>query len=130
MMNSCTCGSGIAFSRCCEPFLSEKMPAASPEKLMRSRYSAFALGGYGDYLLKTWFAPMAKGLTAAELSEKSLQWLSLEVLGSGVDNNQGWVEFKAIYLDKDGRHVLHEKSVFTCIDNCWLYIGGEIAAAK
>ena len=30
---------------------------------MRSRYSAYSLGGYGNYLLKTWFAPMAKDLS-------------------------------------------------------------------
>ncbi len=96
---------------------------------MRSRFSAYALGGYGDYLLKTWFAPMAKGLTAEELSEQGLQWVSLEVLGSGVTDKQGWVEFKATYREEGKTHVLHEKSVFTLSGDHWLYIGGEIAPA-
>lgn len=96
---------------------------------MRSRFSAYALGGYGSYLLKTWFAPMAKGLTVEELSVQSLQWVSLEVLGSGATDNQGWVEFKATYREADQQHVLHEKSVFTLSGDCWLYIGGEITPA-
>jgi len=96
---------------------------------MRSRFSAYALGGYGDYLLKTWFAPMAKGLTAEELSKQGLQWVSLEVLGSGVTDKQGWVEFKATYREEGKIHVLHEKSVFTLSGDSWLYIGGEIAPA-
>ena len=128
-MNNCICGSGKAFIGCCEPLLSEKMLAKSPEQLMRSRFSAYALGGYGDYLLKTWFAPMAKGLTAKELSEQGLQWMSLEVLGSGVTDKQGWVEFKATYREERKTHMLHEKSVFALSDDRWLYIGGEIASA-
>jgi len=96
---------------------------------MRSRFSAYALGGHGEYLLKTWFAPMAKGLTIEELSSQDLQWKSLEVLGSGVKDGQGWVEFKATYTDEGRNKVLHEKSVFTLNGASWFYIGGEIKSA-
>ena len=130
MLNNCICGSGKAFSECCEPLLSGKIRAKTPEQLMRSRYSAYALGGYGDYLLKTWFAPMAKGLTAQALSEKAQQWVSLEVVGSGVTDQQGWVEFKATYLEDSKQRVMHEKSVFTLSGYCWLYIGGEITTDR
>tara|TARA_B110000285_G_scaffold125577_1_gene141611 strand:- start:583 stop:975 length:393 start_codon:yes stop_codon:yes gene_type:complete len=130
MLNNCICGSGKAFSQCCEPLLSGKIRAKTPEQLMRSRYSAYALGGYGDYLLKTWFAPMAKGLTAQALSEKAQQWVSLEVVGSGVTDQQGWVEFKATYLEDSKQRVMHEKSVFTLSGDCWLYIGGEITTDR
>ena len=130
MLNNCICGSGKAFSQCCEPLLSRKIRAKTPEQLMRSRYSAYALGGYGDYLLKTWFAPMAKGLTAQALSEKAQQWVSLEVVGSGVTDQQGWVEFKATYLEDSKQRVMHEKSVFTLSGDCWLYIGGEITTDR
>ena len=130
MLNNCICGSGKAFSQCCEPLLSGKIRAKTPEQLMRSRYSAYALGGYGDYLLKTWFAPMAKGLTAQALSEKAQQWVPLEVVGSGVTDQQGWVEFKVTYLEDSKQRVMHEKSVFTLSGDCWLYIGGEITTDR
>ena len=83
MNNQCICGKNIPFLQCCEPYLTGKAVASMPEELMRSRYSAYALGGYGEYLLKTWFPPMASGLTAIELSKHIQEWLSLEVLGSG-----------------------------------------------
>ena len=123
----CICGSQQWFSRCCEPFLKGAKPAPTPEKLVRSRYSAYALGGHGEYLLKTWFAPMAKGLSAEDLSQLHQQWLGLVVLGSGVSGNDGWVEFKASYRDNNDVVEMHEKSVFTRLANSWFYIGGEVA---
>ncbi|RZO19808.1 MAG: zinc chelation protein SecC [SAR92 clade bacterium] len=100
--------------------------ANTPEQLMRSRYSAYALGGFGEYLLKTWFPPMAKNLRVSELSEKTQQWIKLDVLGSGHTGTEGWVEFKAIYQTNSGKSIMHEKSVFTRIEHQWFYIGGEI----
>ncbi len=126
----CICGSQQWFSRCCEPFLKGTEIASTPEKLMRSRYSAYALGGHGEYLLQTWFAPMAKGLSANDLSQLDHQWLGLIVLGSGVSGNEGWVEFKATYQDNNDVVEMHEKSVFTKVANRWFYIGGEVARIK
>ena len=48
----CPCGSGKPFSFCCEPALAGRKPAATAEALMRSRYTAFALGAV-DYLINT-----------------------------------------------------------------------------
>ena len=97
MINSCICCSKRAFSNCCEPYLKGSAMANTPEQLMRSRYSAYALGGFGEYLLKTWFPPMSKNLRVSELSEKTQQWIKLDVLGSGHTGTEGWVEFKATY---------------------------------
>ena len=49
---TCPCGSRRVYEECCEPF---HLGAAAPtaEALMRSRYSAFALG-LAPYLLRTW----------------------------------------------------------------------------
>ncbi|MDB3966362.1 YchJ family metal-binding protein [Porticoccaceae bacterium] len=128
MMNQyCVCGSQQRFSKCCEPLLKEVQPAITPEQLMRSRYSAYSLGGYGEYMLKTWFAPMASDLSAEELSKSDTEWLSLTVLGSGTSGNSGWVEFKAVYRDNQRSVEMHEKSVFTLQGNRWFYIGGEVS---
>jgi SEC-C motif-containing protein len=126
MNESCFCGNQLWFSQCCKPYLEAKVSPDTPEKLMRSRYSAYALGGYGEYLLKTWFPPMAKNLSVSELSEKTQQWINLDVLGSGQKDNEGWVEFKATYQEEKVKSILHEKSVFTRIGAQWFYIGGEI----
>lgn len=126
MVNSCICGNNIAFSSCCEPYLKGSAIPSEPEQLMRSRYSAYALGGFGEYLLKTWFPPMAKNLRVSELSKKTQHWIKLDVLGSGNTDTEGWVEFKATYQTNSGKSVMHEKSVFTRIEQQWFYIGGEI----
>lgn len=126
MKNQCICGKNIPFLQCCEPYLAGKAVASMPEELMRSRYSAYALGGYGEYLLKTWFPPMASGLTANELSKHTQEWLSLEVLGSGAKGAKGWVEFKATYQLNNVTSVMHERSIFSLIGGRWLYVGGEI----
>ncbi|MBT7258406.1 YchJ family metal-binding protein [Porticoccaceae bacterium] len=127
MNRDCVCGSRQQFSECCEPLLNEVQPAKTPEQLMRSRYSAYSLGGYGSYLLKTWFAPMAKDLSIEELSRSDTEWLGLKILDSGISGNSGWVEFKAVYRDNQRRVEMHEKSVFTLQGNRWLYVGGEVS---
>ncbi|MCU1437526.1 MAG: motif domain protein, partial [Naasia sp.] len=48
----CPCGSGQPYAECCEP-LHLGAAAATAEALMRSRYSAFALG-LPDYVRSTW----------------------------------------------------------------------------
>ena len=47
----CPCQSGLRYKRCCRP-LHQGAPAPSPEALMRSRYSAYALG-LVDYIIDT-----------------------------------------------------------------------------
>mgnify|MGYP002713162114 CR=1 FL=1 len=127
MFGPCSCGSGIAAEHCCDPYLLNGQLPETPEQLMRSRYSAYARGGFGDYLLRTWFPATAQGLTAAQLSRKECDWLRLEVLTHTQQGNQGTVEFKAYYRDSRGESkILHEKSVFQRIGKRWFYVGGEV----
>lgn len=94
---------------------------------MRSRFCAYYLGGFGDYLLATWFPATAKGLTALELSKKDHDWQSLELLHKSQKGHEGVVEFKAYFLQDQQRKVLHERSIFSRIDGRWLYVGGEVS---
>ena len=129
MRKSCRCGSRESFSDCCKPLLDGRHSSVTPEQLVRSRYTAYALGGYGDYLLQTWFPATAKGLTAADLSVVTRNWTALKIFASGVDGNTGWVDFRATHQSASGPSILHEKSVFTCAAGIWLYIGGEILSS-
>ena len=49
----CPCGTGLPYDECCGPLHAGATPAATAEQLMRSRYSAFAVGD-AAYLLATW----------------------------------------------------------------------------
>lgn len=48
MSNACVCGHKTIFMACCGRFLRGGRRAKTPERPMRARYAAHALGGYGD----------------------------------------------------------------------------------
>lgn len=126
---TCPCGSNKSFEKCCGRFLDGDQHAKTPEQLMRSRYTAYALGGYGEYLLQTWFPATSAGVDATSLSIRSLDWCGLEILDKSQQGDNGMVEFKAYYhpakADDDG--VMHEKSTFVRTNGRWFYVGGEVS---
>jgi SEC-C motif-containing protein len=128
MNKHCICGSQKLITHCCERFLSGRERAKTPEQLMRSRYSAYALGGYGQYLLDTWLPATSSGLLAEQLSTRENQWVALTVLSKSQKADSAMVEFEAFYRDSSGvPQRLHEKSVFTRQRGRWIYVGGEIS---
>lgn len=96
---------------------------------MRSRYSAYALGGYGQYLLDTWFPATARGLDVVSLNQRSTQWCGLEVLARSQRGDEGVVEFKARYTDDEGEseQCMHEISEFRRVAGRWFYVGGQVS---
>lgn len=123
--------SGKPFEKCCGRFLSGSANATTPKQLMRSRYTAYALGNYGDYLLATWLPEKRIGLTAESLSEKSLDWVKLEILDSYQKGDAGTVEFKAYYKTETGElNILHEKSRFQRKERRWYYVEGDVKTEK
>ena len=127
MTEYCFCDSKKPFKQCCERFINGSDVAKTPKQLMHSRYTAYALGDHGEYLLKTWAPESRKGLTAISLSEKTHEWVKLEILDSSQKGNEGIVEFKAYYKAEDSSlNVLHEKSRFKRIDRRWYYVDGEV----
>jgi SEC-C motif-containing protein len=121
---ACPCGSGRAYEECCEPF---HLGAAAPtaEALMRSRYSAFALG-LAPYLLRTWHPstrpaslPLDDGTTWRRLQ-------IVDVVRGGADDDEGVVEFRAAYRSADGAGLLHERSRFARVDGRWMYVDGDV----
>ncbi len=123
----CPCCSGKPFSRCCAPYLKGTEKPRTVEKLMRSRYSAYALSGYGDYLYATWHPQTRVGISPEALSAPSVSWQSLDIRETQVQGNFGYVEFMARYLAEDGQlkdH--HERSRFVRMKGQWLYLDGDV----
>lgn len=120
----CPCRRGDIFGECCGPLLAGR-PAPTAEALMRSRFTAFAVGDTG-YLLRTWHVDTRP----AELEpDPARRWLFVEILhtsGGGPFDESGTVEFTAHYRDPDGRGRLHEISRFLRVDGCWQYVDGEV----
>ncbi len=90
---------------------------------MRSRYTAFALGGHGDYLLESWHVSARQGLSAASLAARSTRWTGLKILKFEQQADRGMVEFAASFSDKDGsEQVHHEESLFVRENGKWFYL--------
>lgn len=118
----CSCGSALAFSACCLPYLDGKSEAATPELLMRSRYTAFMRGDF-EYLKKTWHPETLPELGADEPSN----WAGLEIIETAIDDEgeHGEVEFIAKLIVGERLEILHEVSDFEKIDGRWVYHSGE-----
>lgn len=124
MTNPCPCGSGRVYDACCGP-LHEGAEARTAEALMRSRFSAFALG-LAEYLLASWHPSTRPA--SLELDDGTV-WRRLQIVDTvagGPDDAQGVVEFRASYRDADGAGVLHERSRFTRVDGRWAYVDGDV----
>ncbi|MHA6782751.1 YchJ family protein [Pseudonocardia saturnea] len=116
-MAPCPCGLPGTYDDCCGRF-HRGASAPTAERLMRSRFSAFAVGD-AAYLRVTWdptTRPRRVGLDPAT------RWTHLEVLahtGGGLLESTGTVEFRAHH---DGG-VVAELSRFRRVDGRWVYVG-------
>ncbi|MFN8017993.1 MAG: YchJ family metal-binding protein [Acidimicrobiales bacterium] len=119
----CPCGRGRAFGACCGRLLAGDAQAGTPEDLMRSRYSAFAVGD-AAYLLRTW-APETR--PSRVRIDPAMRWTGLEVLAAdgGLLDAEGTVEFVATYVRPDGPGALHERSRFRRDEGRWTYVDGD-----
>ena len=122
----CPCGSGLTYAEDCGRLHAGTAPAATAEQLMRSRYSAFAVGD-GAYLLASW--DPATRPRALDL-DPAVRWTGLEVLattGGGLFDAEGTVTFRAHARSGGAEHVQSERSRFRRLDGRWLYVDGDPA---
>ena len=116
----CPCGDGL-YAECCGPLHagrgSGRVTAATAEQLMRSRYSAFAVGDVA-YLLLTWH-PTTRPASLA--LDPDVEWRRLEILGATDDT----VEFVAHFWHTGHlqRGQQREHSAFVREDGQWFYRG-------
>ena len=122
----CPCGTGLVYGECCARAHRDE-PAPTAEALMRSRYTAFAIGD-ADHLRASWHPstrPAALDLDAG------IRWRRLEVVrteGGGPFDRTGVVEFAARFVDADGaRGELRETSRFVREGGAWYYVDGDVA---
>jgi len=126
-MKYCPCGSQKRYLDCCGPYVLKKLPAPTPEALMRSRYTAFVEGNI-NYIQKTMKGEALLNFDKRIAKEKVL-WLELEVLETTQDSNNpqiSYVEFKAKYKKKENLFCIHEKSTFHQVEGKWFYVSGVI----
>lgn len=118
----CPCGGG-PYAECCEPLHAGSMEASTAEALMRSRYSAFALG-LSDYLWRTWHPRTRPERVLLDGTD----WLGLEIV-EVVDGTErdltGVVEFVARFREGRRAGSIHERSRFERRGPRWMYVDGD-----
>lgn len=122
----CPCLSGETYGACCGRLHRGETTAATAEALMRSRFSAFAVGD-PDYLLRTWH-PSTRP-RSLELDE-AIRWYRLDVVATsrgGLLDDEGTVEFVAHHKVPGVRGSSgsqHERSRFSKDTGAWTYVDG------
>jgi SEC-C motif domain protein len=117
---------GVSYDACCARYHAGTLhlQAPTPEALMRSRYSAYALG-LVDYIQETWHASTSpETLSRFDAADK---WLGLEIKDAPrAVGDEGFVEFVARSKPKGGGAAirLHERSRFVREGGRWFYIDG------
>ncbi|SCX12421.1 YchJ family protein [Mycolicibacterium fluoranthenivorans] len=122
--DTCPCGSGTDYDQCCGALHRGERSAATAEALMRSRFSAFAVGAV-EYLLASW--DPATRPDELELDD-TMTWRRLQIVDTeagGPKDATGIVEFRARYVADGRRQILHERSRFRRgRDGAWRYVDG------
>lgn len=127
---ACPCGSGKRYRACCQ-LLHRGGAADSPEALMRSRFSAFAVGR-AKYLVNSTaeLGPMWQPDTDAWERQLRAQcegarFTALRVLAAPPPpiGGPGFVRFEADVVEDGAQHTIAELSRFTLQRGAWVYHG-------
>ncbi|MES2204479.1 MAG: YchJ family protein [Pseudomonadota bacterium] len=128
LLSSCPCGSQKNYADCCEPLLTGKKTANTPEALMRSRYTAFTVKNV-DYLFSSMTPELQQETDREDMQDFADEvdsWVRLEVLNtSTLDADHGNVEFAAYFMYDEQEQRIHENSKFVKQGEQWFYAGHE-----
>ena len=128
-MTNCPCGNEVEYDNCCGVYHKGQNPETA-EKLMRARYSAFVKKQI-DFIGNT-HVPGTEDFDLDEARQWATDstWKGLQIVSTKKgqpEHDDGVVEFRALYSDKEGKDYLHhEISTFKKIENVWYYDDGQI----
>jgi SEC-C motif-containing protein len=122
----CPCHSVSKYKKCCSPFHQGKTPLLAQD-LMRSRYSAYALG-LSRYIIATthphnhvFVADTQKWAMELDDYSQNETFVNLVIIDTTQDEHKAFVTFCATL----GSGTFTEKSLFEKINGIWLYKSGE-----
>lgn len=132
--DSCPCGLGPPYASCCRPFHAGWDTPKTAERLMRSRYAAYAVQDIA------WLEQTSGGEARATFSARdAAAWAKsaaftklevLEVVAGGEADVDGVVQFAATFVEHGKTQVLSERSRFERatpgdVTTPWRYVGRE-----
>jgi SEC-C motif-containing protein len=99
---------------------------------MRSRYAAYAKGEV-DYVIETtdpdgeaWEEPESKWRADIRKFGRDVDFLGVDIIDSGVEEDAGWVRFHARLRSNGANASFTERSEFVRRDGKWFYSRGEV----
>ena len=128
--SQCPCGSGSAYSSCCQPILKDHRLAVTAEMLMRSRYTGF-VQQHTEHIQSSWHEKTRPKILNFE--DHPVVWLGLEInscQGGLADDSKGTVDFTCSYLENGQVCKLQEVSEFLKVAGLWYYLHGECKVIK
>lgn len=120
----CPCGTGLTYGECCYRFHSGEWVAPTAEALMRSRFTAFAVGN-SQYLLDTWDPETRPSELGLDVGIDFYRLDILETTGGGPFDSTGTVKFQAFYKGL-ASGVQEEDSTFCKVNGAWVYSTGDV----
>ncbi|MFM7200720.1 MAG: YchJ family protein [Myxococcota bacterium] len=133
----CPCGSGQRFDACCLPYHQGKRYPATPELLMRARYSAYCVGAV-DFIMDTWDEPRWNSSLTGDSVQRSVEreelldycrevvYRRLEVLSTEPEDERGWAYVTFVATFQYGKVGLvqdvRERSLFEKQGGRWMYL--------
>ncbi len=125
----CPCGLGADYAACCGRYHRGDAVPPNAEALMRSRYTAYAMGNM-DWVRQTWHPSTCPADLAPDTGTR---WLGLAIKAhSQQDDTHAEVEFVARYKVGGRAWRLHERSRFVHEPRAagaapvWLYVDGDM----
>lgn len=133
-MDTCPCGSNLAYAQCCYPVIKGEATPATAEQVMRARYSAYVRQEI-EYIL-TSLHPAHRAdydVKSTRAWAENAEWHKFEVLeisGGGPEDSEGQVEFVVTYTEKGIRKEYHELATFKKEGEIWYFVDGKPVPAK
>lgn len=133
-MESCPCGSGAAYSECCEPVIRGTRPAETAEQLMRARYSAHVAVEV-DFLFESTHPGHRTGYDHKGTKEwaENAEWQGLQIIATrkgGAGDTTGEVEFIARFRENGMQREHHECGQFKREGGAWFFTEGTMVRPK
>jgi len=133
-MEQCPCGTGLAYTDCCEPIIKGQRPAETAEALMRARYSAY-VKVETDFIFESTHAKHRDGYDHIGTKEwaENAEWQGLEIIAAtdgGSADTTGEVEFIARFSEKGEPRVHHELGLFKKENETWFFTDGKAVTKK
>ncbi len=132
-MDTCLCYSGNSYETCCKPYHEGVKAPENALKLMRSRYSAYALN-LSDYIIATTHPENPYYEENLEAWKENIAEFAstntfdgLEIVDFQEKGNKATVTFLARLTEGDQDSSFCEKSLFEKVGGKWLYKSGEAA---